>query len=168
MGEKVAIGQRIKELREFLGLSQKEFADALGIHPMSVSRYELGRSNPSPSVLRLIEDKFGVNPEWLLEGKGDPFKHDRGSDNLNFKFGKRWREVKNHLEDASELIVDICLSLFLTQRQKKSLNLEALKTYLKNRVNGHLLKEADRSLHEVLELLSCLEKAPPFDKFKVK
>lgn len=67
------IGKRIKELREYLGLSQREFAEILGIHPLSISRYESGKSNPAPSVLKLIEDKFSVNPEWLLEGKGEMF-----------------------------------------------------------------------------------------------
>jgi len=168
MDDKSEIGKRIKELREYLRLSQKEFAEALGIHPLSVSRYELGKSNPSPSVLKLIEDKFGVNSKWLLEGKGNPFKKGKDSDNLSFKSDKRWRKVNDLLESSSDLIVDICLSLFLSEKQRKKLNLEAMRTYFKNRVNKNLLNEANRSLWEVLDLLSCLENNPPFDKFKKK
>jgi len=162
------IGKRIKELREYLGLSQKEFAEALGIHPLSVSRYELGKSNPSPSILKLIEDKFSVNPEWLKKGKGNPFKRQKDSDNFNFKFSKRWKEVKVNLENSSKILVDLCLELFTSKKQKEELNIEALRKYLENKVGKHLLDEANRSLDEVLTLLSCLGNSPPFNEFTNK
>ncbi|GAB6077281.1 helix-turn-helix domain-containing protein [Desulfurobacterium crinifex] len=168
MDNKTEIGKRIKELREYLGLSQKEFAEALGIHPLSVSRYELGKSNPSPSILKLIEDKFGVNSEWLKKGKGNPFKRQRDSDNFNFKFNKRWKEVKANLENSAEIIADLCLEIFTSKKQKEKLNIEALRAYLKNKVRKHLLNEVNRSLEEVLTILSCLENSPPFNEFKAK
>ena len=163
--DKAEIGKRIREIREFLGISQREFAEILGIHPLSVSRYELGKSNPSPSVLKAIEDKFGVNPEWLLAGKGEPFKSSKESDNFNFKFNKRWKAVEQRLEESAELIVDLSLELFVSKKHVRKLNNPEVKTFFKNRIKRHLLKEADRSLWDILTLISCMEKEPPFDKF---
>jgi len=161
------IGKRIKELREYLGLSQREFADILGIHPLSISRYESGKSNPAPSVLKLIEDKFSVNPEWLREGKGDLFLK-KDSANFNFEFNKRWKDLDSILEKGAKRIVDTCLELFMSKKQKERLNIEVLEVFLKNKVKRNLMNEAKRSLDEILALTSCLENASPFDKFKNK
>ncbi len=68
-----AIGKRIKELRKALGLTQTAFAEKLGRSKRSIQEWESGRNEPSERVLRLIEQTFNVNPEWLREGKGEMF-----------------------------------------------------------------------------------------------
>ena len=68
------INQRIKLLREHLGLSQDEFASQIGLSRKMLSRYEKGKNVPSEKTLRLIEQTFSVNPSWLREGKGEMFK----------------------------------------------------------------------------------------------
>ena len=67
------IGFRIKELIKAIGYSQRQFAKELGVSPTTISDYIAGRANPSPKVIKLIEQKFNVNPEWLREGKGEMF-----------------------------------------------------------------------------------------------
>jgi len=62
------IGQRIKQLRKMLGLSQKEFAEKIG-----KSRIGAGRRTPDESTLKLIAKEFNVNEEWLKTGKGEMF-----------------------------------------------------------------------------------------------
>ena len=163
MKRKTEIGQRIRELREYLGISQKEFAKALGLHPLSISRYELGKSKPAPSVLKLIEDKFGVNPEWLKNGKGKPFK-EKDLDNINIEFDKRWKSVKANLEDSAEKIVNICLDLFTSKQQEKELDIETIRTFLKNLTTRHLIDEANRSLQEILRILSFIENPASFKR----
>jgi len=70
--------QRLKELRQKLGLSQQAFADRLGLSTKTIVRYEQGQSNPTEKTLRLIEQTFNVNPEWLRHGKGEMFKEKKG------------------------------------------------------------------------------------------
>ena len=65
--------QRLKELRQKLGLSQQAFAGKLGISAKTIVRYEQGQSKPTEKTLRLIEQTFNVNPEWLRHGKGEMF-----------------------------------------------------------------------------------------------
>jgi len=64
---------RIKELRETLGLSQREFAEKLGKARRTIQHWESGNITPPENVLRLIEQTFSVNPEWLRHGKGEMF-----------------------------------------------------------------------------------------------
>ena len=77
------IGQRIKVLREHLGLSQEEFATKIGLSRKMLSRYEQGKNVPTEKTLRLIEQTFSVNPEWLRHGKGEMFKP-KPKSNLEF------------------------------------------------------------------------------------
>lgn len=67
------IGNRIKELRNSLKLTQQEFADRLGIKRNAIATYETGKSNPGDSVVALICSKFGVNETWLRSGSGERF-----------------------------------------------------------------------------------------------
>ena len=46
----------IKDLRTRLGLTQREFANALGTAVPTVSRWETGASTPSPAYQRLIRE----------------------------------------------------------------------------------------------------------------
>ena len=60
---------RLKELRKARGLSQKNFAESLGVVPRTYQRYESGeRTIPSDVLQRLSE--IGVSVHWLLTGNG--------------------------------------------------------------------------------------------------
>jgi transcriptional regulator with XRE-family HTH domain len=65
--------ERLKLLRQHLNLSQQAFADKLGISSKTIVRYETGQSYPTEKTLRLIEQTFSVNPEWLRHGRGEMF-----------------------------------------------------------------------------------------------
>lgn len=64
---------RIKELRTELKLTQQGFADRLGIKRGAVANYEVGRNEPSDSVISLICREFNVDEKWLRTGIGDMF-----------------------------------------------------------------------------------------------
>jgi transcriptional regulator with XRE-family HTH domain len=63
-------GQRIREVRKRLRLTQTEFARRLGVIQVSVARYEAGRV-PRADVLDRIAHLGGVTVGWLLHGQGD-------------------------------------------------------------------------------------------------
>lgn len=65
------MGERIRELRKALGLTQKEFADRIGIKPTSIANYENGRNDPIDAVVSLICREFGVSEAWLRTGEGE-------------------------------------------------------------------------------------------------
>ncbi|MEG0366249.1 MAG: helix-turn-helix transcriptional regulator [Coprobacillus sp.] len=64
---------RIKELRSVLGLSQKDFADKLGLTDTAISKIEKGDRNPSEQTIKSVCREFNIDYFWLTEGKGDMF-----------------------------------------------------------------------------------------------
>jgi repressor LexA len=65
------IGKRIRELREVLGLTQKQFGEKIGKSWRTVQDWEAGKSSIPDHTLRFISSTFGVSYEWLKEGKGE-------------------------------------------------------------------------------------------------
>jgi len=63
------IGNFIKELRLEKNLTQKEFADILGVTYQAVSKWENGKNVPDIGTMKLISEKFDVNIEEILNGK---------------------------------------------------------------------------------------------------
>ena len=68
------VGQRIKELRKMLGLSQREFAERIGKSLNAIQKWESGDRIPSEPALKLIAKEFGVSEEWLKTGEGEMFQ----------------------------------------------------------------------------------------------
>lgn len=66
------MGNRIKELRQALGLTQQEFADRIGVKRGAIANYEIGR-NASDTAIALICREFHVDEHWLRTGDGKMF-----------------------------------------------------------------------------------------------
>ena len=67
------MNERIKELRERLGMSQTEFAESLNLKRNSISLIEVGKRNPSDRTILDICNKFDVSENWLRSGTGEIF-----------------------------------------------------------------------------------------------
>lgn len=65
---------RIKQLRQALGLTQDELGSRIGITKSSISTMESGRSNPSEQTLRSMCREFGASYLWLTTGEGSMFE----------------------------------------------------------------------------------------------
>ena len=57
---------RLKELRQKLKLTQKEFTKDLSITPATLSAYEKGTTNPSIYAITEIAEKYNISVDWLL------------------------------------------------------------------------------------------------------
>lgn len=67
------MNERIRKLRRYLDLTQKEFGERIGVKGNTVATYEGGRNDPIDSVVSLICKEFGVNEAWLRTGEGEMF-----------------------------------------------------------------------------------------------
>lgn len=67
------IGERIKELRKALRLTQAAFAERIGIRQNSVAVIEIGKNTPSDQTIAFICREFRVSEEWLRNGTGEMF-----------------------------------------------------------------------------------------------
>jgi transcriptional regulator with XRE-family HTH domain len=58
--------QRLKELRAKFNLTQKDFANVLGVSDMTVSMWEMGKRKPESNMLMKIATYFNVSVDYLL------------------------------------------------------------------------------------------------------
>jgi len=60
-------GERIKEVRESLGLNQREFAKMLGVAYTIQNRWERNKQEPSETIVRFVELIATLKPgaDWL-------------------------------------------------------------------------------------------------------
>ena len=61
-----SLGKMIKQLRESKHISQKDFAELLGISNVVLSRYENDIRKPDYDILEKIADFFDVSVDYLL------------------------------------------------------------------------------------------------------
>lgn len=66
----VSIGKRLRRWREYLGLTQAQFAARAGLSKATLVGYEIGQRKPGAEALALIA-RTGVNLTWLLTGEGE-------------------------------------------------------------------------------------------------
>lgn len=66
--ESRAIGHRVRKIRERRGWSREQLADALGVHPGSVARWETGGSVPQAFHLEQISEIGQTTVEWIRTG----------------------------------------------------------------------------------------------------
>lgn len=65
------LNERIREVRKYLGLSQKDFAEKVGISQRSVSWGEQPGNNVPDSTVKSLCIVFRINEAWLRTGEGD-------------------------------------------------------------------------------------------------
>lgn len=66
-------GERLKQIREELRLSQQEIADKLDVKYQSISKAEKNINKLSNESLAHLLIEFNVNINYVLAGIGEPF-----------------------------------------------------------------------------------------------
>jgi len=67
----ILLNERLKEIRNYTGLSQAKFGSVLGVSRDSINNYELGRVVPSELFINHLCDTYNINEEWLRNGTGE-------------------------------------------------------------------------------------------------
>ena len=99
---KKEIGKRLKFIREFKKLNQRDFGENLGIQYQHVSKYERGETVPTWENLIKLIDIYGVNVNWLLTGKGNMFLSPMGYEEVEDKPILTVRDVDSDFEEIIE------------------------------------------------------------------
>jgi len=69
----MTINERIKEIRQKLNKSQRDFAKAIYVSYGYLSEIETGQKETNDRLIHLISTAFSVNKHWLLTGEGRMF-----------------------------------------------------------------------------------------------
>ena len=69
----IAFGMILRTTIREKGMKQREFAEKIGIHEVTLSRYICGVNSPKPDFMKRIADTLGVTVGYLygLEDKKD-------------------------------------------------------------------------------------------------
>ena len=65
----IIIGQKIKERRQAVGITQEAVAHALDINPSHISNIECGRANPSLTALVKIANVLQCSVDYFISGE---------------------------------------------------------------------------------------------------
>lgn len=69
--------QRIKVIKDALGISENELARRLGISQSTLNGYTLGKRKPSYDLAESVLNAFSdVSAEWLMRGEGPMYISD--------------------------------------------------------------------------------------------
>lgn len=64
---------RIRKVRKALDLTQRGFAERIGMKSNTIATYEMGRAIPSDAAINNICKEFNINETWLRTGEGEMF-----------------------------------------------------------------------------------------------
>jgi len=94
-----SINRRIKELREKLGLNQREFSKLLSLSGGYIAGIEVNLRKVNDRLVKLIISQFGVNEAWLRQGKGEIFSK-KIKDEKAVRILSLYKDLPPHLQDV--------------------------------------------------------------------
>ena len=97
---------RIKQLRNTLGLTQEKFAERLGVKRNTIATYEIGRNEPIDAVISLMCREFNVNENWLRNGEGEMFKERSPSEEVGY-YVEELLEYDGHGNPFYDMIIEM-------------------------------------------------------------
>ena len=65
------IQKRLESVRQYVDMTEPEFAEAINVGRATIANINRGRNNPSLDVVLRTVNRFpDINPVWLLQGEG--------------------------------------------------------------------------------------------------
>jgi len=116
----ISIGQRLRLIREQLGLSQAQLAKKIGFSQNAISHWERGeRDIPTQALIAL--KRLGINIDWLLTGEGTPLTVDPKKEEI-YQFLKEIESKDPATFEEIYKIFKSIASLILSKPKKSSMN----------------------------------------------
>lgn len=95
----MSINTRVREVRQYLSMSQTKFAENLYLSSGYISSLEKGVRIVNPRIIKLISTVYGVNETWLKTGKKAMFEDEANvkMDQVVKLFGELYSDSQEHL-----------------------------------------------------------------------
>ena len=100
-----SILNRIREVIIKSGISDNAFAKSIDVPQATFSNMFQRKSEPKPSWLRLISEKYNVSANWLLTGEGEMFTTSENTEVSTKEQITNIPIIKNKIEKSQEIIL---------------------------------------------------------------
>lgn len=100
------INERLKQIRQQIGVSQIAFAGMFGLKQQTYQKYESGIVSMPQDLLEQLADKMNINLHWLITGNGS--MHIGGEQGEEAPLRAHTRDIdirKNILKDSVEVLM---------------------------------------------------------------
>lgn len=104
----MTFGQNLKQLREELGISQRELGERLGIRQQTIAQYEKATEQPKLKTIRRLAEALDI-PLYKLVTNW----HDFTPDELNDDFEEKNSHAYPHNQHLADNVEDATLFKFL-------------------------------------------------------
>lgn len=105
------MNNRIRILRKTLNLSQKEFAEKIGLKQNAISYLEKNGSTITEQNIKIICSEFNVNEKWIRTGSGKMFLESQ-------KKQKEFFDIFDELSPAlQDYLIKTAKELLYTQKK---------------------------------------------------
>lgn len=165
----MTLGEKIKETRETLMLTQSALAARTGISRVSIGNYERGNRIPNSNVLKKIANALHTTPDYLL-GSDPFFNNDEKTDNFYNKYMPNLEfdfELEEFLEKHGYIITPSIFDYDDEQdRQTKIVEWTNPEKQYYNIIHDGI--EIKVSPHVIVEFEKNIMRAIEFEWFKIK
>ncbi|GHU97585.1 hypothetical protein FACS189483_03980 [Spirochaetia bacterium] len=104
-----SVNQRIKQVREALGFSQRNFSLILSLSHSYIAGIETGIRRVNGRLIKLIVSEFGVNETWLTTGEGEMFT--RNPDEKFTKLVGLFKELPPKYQEVIYQMIEVLLKV---------------------------------------------------------
>lgn len=94
-----SINQRIKVLRNKIGLNQIDFSKQLSLSNGYFAGIEINKRKVNDRIIKLIVSEFKVNEEWLRTGNGEMFSEDANNEKAAL-MSSLFNDLPPHYQDV--------------------------------------------------------------------
>lgn len=101
-----SILNRIREVIIKSGISDNAFAKSIDVPQATFSNMFQRKSEPKPSWLRLISEKYKVSANWLLTGEGEMFTTPENTEVATKEQITNIPIIKNKIEKSQEIVLN--------------------------------------------------------------
>lgn len=104
----MTMGERIRQLRKSLNMSQDELADLIGANRVTISKYETGSYLPSVPALERLASALHTTPSFLsgslIDDKWEESERIRRDPNLRILFDQALKATPEHIRAAAAML----------------------------------------------------------------
>ncbi|NFO89188.1 helix-turn-helix transcriptional regulator [Clostridium botulinum] len=93
------IADKIKLVRTTKGLTQTEFANAIGLSRGNIANLELGNAKPTQLFINCVSLTFGVDKEWLTNDEDDSLEGLNNSKNIPCLISEKYDQLDDKYKE---------------------------------------------------------------------